>query len=95
MRSKMKSKQGAGRNREMSCDKSKIAPMCINCSRYRKSIFYGGHAACNKQKTIIKNGCDVCSDWKLSEQRRKVAIFGECGKSKNVRRRKERENDQL
>lgn len=59
----------------MSCDKSKIAPMCINCSRYRKSIFYGGHAACNKQKTIIKNGCDVCSDWKLSEQRRKVAIF--------------------
>lgn len=35
----------------------------------------GGHAACNKQKTIIKNGCDVCSDWKLSEQRRKVAIF--------------------
>lgn len=78
----------------MSCDKSKIAPMCINCSRYRKSIFYGGHAACNKQKTIIKNGCDVCSDWKLSEQRRKVAIFfGECGKSKNVRRRKGRENE--
>lgn len=59
----------------MSRDKSKIAPMCINCSRYRKSIFYGGHAACNKQKTIIKNGCDVCSNWKLSEQRRKVAIF--------------------
>lgn len=59
----------------MSCDKSKINPMCLNCSRYRESIFYGGHAACNKQKTIIKNGCDVCSDWKLSEQRRKVTIF--------------------
>ena len=59
----------------MSCDKSKITPMCLNCSRYRESIIYGGHAACNKRKIIIKNGHAVCLDWKLSEQRRKVAIF--------------------
>lgn len=59
----------------MSCDKSKITPMCINCSRYRESILYGGHAACNKRKTIIKNEYAVCPDWKLSEYKRKIAIF--------------------
>lgn len=59
----------------MSCDKSKITPMCINCSRYRESILYGGHAACNKRKTIIKNEYAVCPDWKLSEHKRKIAIF--------------------
>lgn len=76
----------------MSCDKSKIAPMCINCSRYRKSIFYGGHAACNKQKTIIKMVVMFVLIGNCQNKGVKSQFFGECGKSKNVRRRKGREN---
>lgn len=79
----------------MSCDKSKIAPMYINCSRYRKSIFMAVMHLVASKRQLLKMVVMFVLIGNCQNKGVKSQFFGECGKSKNVRRRKERENDQL
>lgn len=73
----------------MSCDKSKIAPMCINCSRYRESIFMAVMQLAASKRQLLKMVVMFVLIGNCQNKGVKSQFFGECGKSKNVRRRKE------